>query len=355
MEKVFENGVPQRGYIFKRDNSIYYLYFSAYQKRIRRSLNTDNYLTALQKSYVMIDEILKGVIKTPYFKQVAAEYLKTVRNQNKKDYFSEKLKKLYFPKFSKLKINEITTQALNDFIFERLENLKPQSINREMTVISQILKFAYKKGYISEIPIIERQKEDKARREAFTPEQVEELLTVAKNRINAIPNARLKYDRTILLYLIIFLLNTGLRLSEALSIKFNSINGEYAYLGKSKTIRREIFLNDDAQQVIEKLKKLYAVNNILFTSDSPLFLNYQGKPSYNFKKGFKSLMDDTSMKKYNNQNIYTLYSCRHTYISMSLKNSVNVATIAIQTGTSIRMIEKNYNHLKIHQVKNELK
>lgn len=353
-EQVYNsNGI--KAYIFRRDNNFYYLYFSEYTRRIRKSLNTADYYSALKKSFSTIDEILAGITKTPTFNKTCKDFLKTIKSKNKKKYYSERLDAVFMPHFQNKTISEIKESDINSLIFQRLEKIKPQSVNKEMVVLKQIFKYAKKCNYIITIPDIEKQKEIAARRESFSDDEIQEIISTAKTRIDEITNARSKYDREMLLQYILFLMHTGIRIGEALSIQFKNINGDYALLGKSKTIKREIFLNDNAKQAIENIKTIYEKYKITYDNQSFLFLNYQARPIKSFKKSFNALLSATSMKDMVGKNLLTLYSFRHFYITSAIKTGIPLTTIAIQCGTSLKMIQKNYNHLTIHQVKNDLK
>lgn len=353
-EQVYNsNGI--RAYIFRRENDFYYLYFSEYARRIRKSLNTADYYSALKKSFNTIDEILAGITKTPTFNKICKDFLKTVKSENKKKYYKERLEAVFIPYFQNKTISEIKESDINNLIFQRLEKIKPQSVNKEMVVLKQLFKYAKKCNYIITIPDIEKQKEIAARRESFSDDEIQEIISTAKTRIDEITNARSKYDREMLLQYILFLMYTGIRIGEALSIQLKNINGDYASLGKSKTIKREIFLNDNAKQAIENIKTIYEKYKITYDNQSFLFLNYLGKPIKSFKKSFNALLSATSMKNMVGKNLLTLYSFRHFYITSAIKTGIPLTTIAIQCGTSLKMIQKNYNHLTIHQVKNDLK
>lgn len=355
MEKVFQNEIPQRGYIYKRDNDIYYLCFSASEQRIRKSLNTDNYYQALKKSFKVIDEIINGVTKTPMFKMVVKEFLVTIASQATKKYYAERLYGTFLNHFKYKKINEISEKDINFYIFQRLEKVKPQTINRELIVLRQLLKFSFKKGYILQIPTVENVKAITNKRDSFTDEEIKELIITATRRIDEIINQKQKFEREILLQYILFLMQTGVRTGEAVSIQLKNISGDYAKLGKSKTLIREIYINESAKKVIDAIKTIYEKYKIALNNDSFLFLNHQGKPISSLKKSFNALLSCTSMSEMVGKNQITLYSLRHFYITKALKSGIPLTTIAIQCGTSLKMIQKNYNHLTIHQVENDLK
>ena len=351
---VYENDCI-KGFLYQRDNDFYYLHIAEHCKRLRKSLNTKDYLQALRKCFIIIDDYNKGVFITPTFERVCQEFLKTIDKDKKRQDYKNRLKQVFYKPFGKVKINDLTEKLINDYMIKRLDDVKPQTINRYISILLQVLKFAKKKSYINLMPSIERLREDKKKRDAFTDLELAEILTTAQQRIDDANNRKIKYDRTILCLFIKFLVSTGIRTGEASSIKFNGISADTAKITSSKTKVRDIFLNDEAKHIIKELKETYNHYNIKFNDDDFIFLNYQGKPTKSFKKSFNELLKKTTMAETIGKNELTLYSFRHTFITNAIKKNVPLTTIAIQCGTSIEMIEKNYNHLAIYQVKNDLK
>lgn len=353
-QRIFEND-RLKGFIYKRDNDFFYLYITEHCKRLRKSLNTKDYVQALRKCFALIDDYNKGVFIYPTFDKVCQDFLKIVDNPKKREDYKKRLEQVFYKTFQKVCIHDITSQKINDFIMKRLNDVKPQTINRETSVLMQVLKFAKRKSYIKEMPLIERLKETKRKRDAFTDAELQELLKTAKQRIDETNHPKIKYDRTILYLFIVFLVECGIRTGEAQSIKFNGIDTDTAKLTSSKTKVREVFLSTDAQAIISTLKQTYQQYGINFAPDSHIFLNYQGQPIKSFKKSFNELLKHTTMAKTTGKNELTLYSLRHTYITNAIKKGIPMTTIAIQCGTSLEMIQKTYNHLTIHLVKDDLK
>ncbi len=344
-----------KSWIFQRkDTENFYLCISKYMERFRKSLKTNNIYEARKKSYEIIESFEKGFYQYPLFKNVANEYLKTMANKETQKFYKGRLEAVFYPFFNGKKINEIDSKLIYTLQNKRLATVTPQTINKEMVVLKQILKFATKMRYIEEMPEVEKIKEQKKKRNAFTAKEIDEILTTAKKRTE-IKNRRTKYDRTILYLFMRFLLETGCREGEVKSISFLGINNDTAQLTKSKTKIREIFLNDEALKIIEELKNLYKAYNIEITEDSFLFLNYKGNQLQTPRNAFNNLLKETSMKNRLGKNELTLYSFRHSYISEKIKKNVSYNAIKTQCGNSIKMIESNYNHLDIHSVKDELK
>lgn len=356
MKEVIYNENDIKAWIYNRlDTESYYLYISEFNKRFRRTLKTDDLIRARQKSYNIIESYKSGVFNTPHFEEVAKEYLKTVQNEKTAKYYRDRLTAVFNPYFKDLPINQISEQLIFGLQTKRLENIKPVSVNKEMVVLKQVLRFAQKKRYIKEIPNIDKMKETKNKRNAFSDGEIAELCSIAQQRIADTNNSRTKYERTVAYLYIRFLLATGIREGEALSIQFGGICGDTAKLTSSKTKVREIFLNDEAKHIINELKETYHQYNISTNNHSFIFLNYKGLPVKSFKKSFNELLKNTTMAETIGKNELTLYSLRHTFITNAIKKGIPLTSIAIQCGTSLKMIESNYNHLTIHLVKNDLK
>lgn len=351
---VYENDFI-KGFLCQRDNDFYYIHIAEHCRRLRKSLNTKDYLQALRKCFAIIDDYNKGIINTPTFESVCKEFLKTIEKDKKKQDYEKRLKQVFYQPFGKVKINDLTEKSINDFMIKRLNEVKPQTINRDISTLLQVLKFAKRKSYIDLPPSIERLKEDKKKRDAFTDLELSEIMTTAQQRIEEASNRKIRYDRTMLCLFLKFLVETGIRTGEASSIKFSGISADTAKITSSKTKIRDIFLSNNAQHIIKELKETYNQYNIKFNNDDFIFLNYQGKPTKSFKKSFNELLKKTTMANTIGKNELTLYSFRHTFITNAIKKNIPLTTIAIQCGTSIEMIEKNYNHLAIHLVKDDLK
>lgn len=353
-DKIYDrNGIE--AYIYRSSNDYFYLYFKKIGARKRISLNTREYTEALKKAFVKIDKLKVGLVRIPTFKDVAYEYLKLMKEDNKQKYYSQRLEAVFIPFFDKKNIAEINEKSINDLIFKRLETIKPQSVNKEMVILKAILKYSKKRGYIDVIPSIEKQKEENNKREAFSEKEVAEIFDTTAQRVKEAKHPRTKFDLSIFNCFIHFLAESGIRIGEATSIKIEGIDKDIAKLTSSKTQVREIYLTDTAQKIVEDLKTIYQNYGLEITPNSYLFQNYMGKQIKSFRKVFNSTLALTTMKDMLGKNKLTQYSFRHYYITQALKQKKPLTAICIQCGTSIKMIQKNYNHLTIHSVKEELK
>lgn len=351
---IYNNDLT-KAYLYKRNNDKWYIDIREPLKRLRLSLHTEDRLTALPKGLEIVKNYINGIVQTPTFEKVANDWLKTIQKPSTLKFHQGRLNAVFFKAFKGMKINEIKSNHIRDIIDKRLTEVKPISVNKEMSTLSQIFQYAVQKIYIKEAPFIEHLKEDTCKRDAFTYEEIEEILTTAEQRVTETNHPRIQFDRTILYYFIKFLCLTGIRNKEARSIKFKGIGEDTAKLTSSKTIIREVFLSDEALKIVELLKQTYDHFGINYDDNSYIFQNFKGEQLGNSKKAFNNLLSVTSMADRLGKNELTQYSFRHYYITNAIKKGVPLTTIAIQCGNSVKMIQSNYNHLTIHSVKNQLK
>ena len=71
-----------------------------------------------------------------------------------------------------------------------------------------------------------------------------------------------------------------------------------------------------------------------------------------YYKQWDSLLKECGLK--NTGKTLTYYSLRHSYITYRLINGVNAFFLAKNSGTSIKMIESHYEHIKSEAMKYEL-
>ena len=92
-----------KSWIFQRnDTQNFYLCISKYMERFRKSLKTNNIYEARKKSYEIIESFEKGFYQYPLFKNVANEYLKTVKNKETLKFYDGRLRAV-FTHFSMVK------------------------------------------------------------------------------------------------------------------------------------------------------------------------------------------------------------------------------------------------------------
>lgn len=164
---------------------------------------------------------------------------------------------------------------------------------------------------------------------------------------------------------VLILAHTGMRTGrEALSLKWCSIRRLTLPEGSSglelsiqgKTGKRTLIAKDADGVVSESLGRIQKRDpqlaalllDELFRIDAYVFRTSSGQRVKHGRlaKHFKKLLEQYDLLKNAQGEERTLYSLRHMYATFQILNGVDMATLAVQMGTSIGMLEKHYSKLK---------
>lgn len=158
-------------------------------------------------------------------------------------------------------------------------------------------------------------------------------------------------DRTLLWNYILILVNTGIRVGEARTLRWKNVRTEQNYANEpavifyvsGKTGGREVVArNAEVLDYLQRIKSLYDQPK----PDDFIFAHPDGKPIGSFRKSFSSLIDDAGVTFDSKEVRRTIYSLRHTYATFRLTEGVTVYTLARNMGTSVAMIERFYGQTR---------
>ena len=88
--------------------------------------------------------------------------------------------------------------------------------------------------------------------------------------------------------------------------------------------------------------------------DEFVFCSRQGKPIGSFKKGFQNLVAKAGVEYDSYGERRTIYSLRHTYATFRLREGTHHFHLAQNMGTSVKMLEEFYGHVRSRDVAEEL-
>lgn len=289
-------------------------------------------------------------------------YIKRTKESFRKYYYIDS----YFGDISVVNISTRTWDSFREWLFDKrtqeVENKEKHNLLSEKTIhqlkntVRLVLREAYRQRYIEDIPTfldIDKGKSTSTLpRTFFLPDEYEQLWRASRANIKFHKERK---DRWIsaaeeLHDYIVFMANTGMRVSESQSIRFKDIrimqdsiefNSEREtkevceisiQSGKRGARSTKSFIG--APAVFNRICKRRGISNPE-NSDSLLF-------ECHHREAFKRLLREINL--YNDKwgRKRDFVSLRHTYIVYRLMNGVPVYNVAKNVGTSVFMIEQHY-------------
>ena len=250
----------------------------------------------------------------------------------KRQVYYETLKKYLLNKlpewFKKLKLNEIGVRELELIQTYLLNEGKSiATCNRYVSVIKASFTKAYEWGFIDEerLKIVRRVKKLKgevSRLRFLSKEEIEALLA------NCEPH----------LYPIVFMaLNTGMRKSEILNLKWSNIDLKHDLILLEKTKngeRREIPINQALKRV---LLDLFTKRRL---DTDYVFINPEtGKRYTNIKRSFRTACKKAGIRD------FRFHDLRHTFASQLVMSGVDLKTVQELLGHKDISMTLRYSHL----------
>ncbi len=253
-----------------------------------------------------------------YLADIYLDYIKvngTARTYEVEKYKNKTLKQF----FEGYTIQEITPEMIERFKTELSAKVSQQTVNRYLTTLRAMFNKAIQWGYLKDSPMnkVEFFREPPGRLRFLNPEEIQKLIDSSPEHLRPI---------------IIVALNTGLRKSEILSLRWDQIDFVHnviTVIGKKTGERRIIPMNKTVKTTLMKLPR---------TSEY-IFPGPKGKPIQSIKKSFK-----TACKKAGIEN-FRFHDLRHTFASYLVMAGVDLRTVAQLLGHKTLRMVMRYSHL----------
>ncbi|MBL7132382.1 MAG: tyrosine-type recombinase/integrase [Candidatus Omnitrophica bacterium] len=317
-----------------RRGKTYYIDYYANGRRIRESIGPDRRFaeTILKKREVEIAEgrfldIRKN--EKIRFEDFAAEYLELHSKVNNKSW-----KKSDWTNINMLNIHfggrylySITTKDVERFKAERIKEVSPARVNRNLACLKSIFNKAIQWDKVEKNPVkgIKMLPEDNKRDRHLEKEEIARLLSNCSGYIKAI---------------VIVALNTGMRKGEILGLKWQYIDfrlGIIYLLDTKNKEKREVPMNDMTKQALLKTRR---------NPNSPyVFCSENGKKFRDVRKSFF-----TAMKKSGILN-FRFHDLRHTFASHLVMSGIDLNTVRELLGHKSLKMTLRYAHLSAHHKK----
>lgn len=184
--------------------------------------------------------------------------------------------------------------------------------------------------------------------ECFTLEEMKEIIVAFRTKCNGkkkVANHQFYAD------FVEFLFLTGCRPEDALALTWGDIKSDKITFNKAysngvlkgtKTDTARTFpVNKQLRELLENRKKkeraFFGDGHLVFPAFKGDYLDLGNFTTRHWQKVVGNLVGERKVSKY-----LPLYNVRHTFISLMLRNGMDMQTVAYLCGTSVQMLQKHY-------------
>jgi integrase/predicted Zn-ribbon and HTH transcriptional regulator len=244
-------------------------------------------------------------------------------------FWDQKLTRLLeFAPLASSPLDKINKALISSYVQSRHDDVAVATINRELATLRRILYLAHDWNEIPAVPRIKMLKGERSRDFVFTHAQEKVYLAAAAQPLRDVA---------------VLLIETGLRLGEALALKWTDIeldaaNGKklgYLFVreGKSRNACRHVSLTARAQEML--------VNRSLDSKSEYVFAGHAGKPYLvtSLDHLHHKLRSDLQLPK-----DCVIHSLRHTFLTRFGEAGADAFTIKKVAGHSSVTISERYIH-----------
>ena len=300
----------------------YYVNGKRHKETVGRDYNTAKKLLEIRKGQIAqgkFPEIFRE--KRVLFEDFAEEYLKwSIANKRTWRDDNVLIKKL-LTHFKGKYLTQITTYLVEQYKAERIQKVKPATVNREVACLKAIFNKAILwKKFKGENPVskVKLFREDNTRVRFLTKEEISELLR----------NCSEKLER-----MVTCALNTGMRLGEIFNLKWKDIdwkNGLVTVEHTKSGRTRFIPMNQQLRETFQNIER-YA--------GCPYVFNHDGNRYTDIKKPLQRALKKAGIED------FRFHDLRHTFASHLVMAGVNLKAVQELLGHQSIEMTMRYAHL----------
>jgi len=286
---------------------------------------------------------------------------------------------LKYEPFHKIRIDKVNYDIIREFLLwkneqaqKKSKTLRGKTLHGNLITISSFIKWCVEKKYRKEklekltTKLLEKKfRQQRTQRTHLTKKEWQYLLSNSRDRIKKARGKRVSFDRRLLHEYMIFMVGTGLRVSEASGMKwedaqmidkhnlnpnlkntfvdsfFGRLERYYTInnvFGKKRRANRNIG-SGNSYFALEKILKLYKEYDVKVAPNTNIFINRS------IRDGLNNLLKATNLKYSKIGEDFVkrdAKSFRHTHIFFQIDNGVPTTDIAKNLDTSTDMIDKFY-------------
>lgn len=309
-------------------NGNYYIDYYANGKRIKKKIGSSKSL-ALKVLHKKETEVVENkyldikIQQKIKFEDFANDYLELYSKVNNKSWKKSDLHNVNTLKkyFSGKYLYEITMEMVEKFKSERIKEVSPARVNRNISCLKSMFNRAIEWGKIENNPVIKVKllKENNKRLRYLEKEEITNLISNCSEYLKPI---------------VIIALNTGMRKGEIFRLEWNHIDfkrGIIYILDTKNGEKREIPINKMAEVALISVKR---------NPDSPyIFCNKEGKPFSDITTSFFTAMKKTGIIN------FRFHDLRHTFASQLVMSGIDLNTVRELLGHKSLNMTLRYAHL----------
>ena len=364
------------GLVFKRGGTYHARVRTALNKYVYRSLKTGNKAVAIRAAQKLVHKIEFQTehelpVQIKKFADVITEYVTFRETQHEQGRTSiymlrqiKRVSKFWVEYAGKRPLTAIDNVVLSEFLEWRRayyhkipEKQRPKNarlnptdktLQWEMMLGKAIVKWAHDKGYRgkAQLPTFTFTPKKKRVRPAFELTEYRQLWRALVKWEKDCPTPEYLYNRQLLRDYVLILANSGMRVGEANNLRIKDVQPFTDGLGR-KNYRFIVRGKTGERDVIPRTICVRYIDRMLARRDKPkpnewLFAMKTGTKVITLIDQFDKVIKEAGIRTNSQGEKFSLYSLRHFYAVMGLRNGIGIYDIARNMGTSVQMIQSYY-------------
>lgn len=319
--------VFQRRYPDGRESEDWYVSWYVGSKQYKKKIGPNKRAAELFEKNIALKRVrgeLLGIKdeQRVLFPALADEYLKWVKGRKATHTIEDETSAIHrFKKRFTGSAGKITTGDIERFLSDRLQTVGPARHNRDLSLLKVIFKKAVEWNYARTNPAtpIRKLREPPGRVRFLTDEERTSLLAACPERLRTI---------------VLIALNTGLRKSELLTLRWQDLDF------KNRMLRVERSKNGERRDIPMTTIVHDLLREIPRRVDTPyVFANTDGAPQQYLKTTWNTAIRKAKL------NDFTFHDLRHTFASTLIMNGVDIRTVQTLLGHKSIIMTMRYSHL----------
>jgi integrase len=362
--------------VYKREGT-YYVRIRVDGKYIHRTLKTGDLAVAIKAAQKLVHKFEFSVehgipIDAKTFGAVIDEYVKFRRKENVQGRTSdgmlrqiERVVRFWQAYAGDKLITAIGDAQLRDYVQWRRDyytqrpneakkrniriNPTDKTLQFDLMIGKAVINWAHERGYrgLLPLPTYTFTPKKKRVRPAFENGDYRGVLHAIDRWIKACDNPKYLHTRQLLEDYVVILARSGMRVGEANNLKVrdvfqfvdkhNRIN--YRFLVRGKTGERDVI---PAASVVPHVERVLAGKGKDPDPNAWFFSMSSGSKIISLADQFSVVLEMAERKTNSNGDGFSLYSLRHYYAVMALRDGIGIYDVARNMGTSVEMIQQYY-------------